>query len=75
MQINNMKDTKELSKDIQIEMLKNNLNKQDMQKRLFVSYPTMLKKIEQPHSMTLTEFTKMCVVLKISVNELLIKKK
>lgn len=75
MQINNMKDIKELSKDIQIEMLKNNLNKQDMQKRLCVSYPTILKKIEQPHSMTLTEFKKLCVVLKISVNELLIKKK
>ena len=75
MQINNMKDTKELSKDIKIEMLENNLNKQDMQKRLCVSYPTILKKIEQPHSMTLTEFKKLCVVLKISVNELLIKKK
>ena len=46
MQINNMKDTRELSKDIKIEMLKNNLNKQDMQKRLCVSYPTMHHKIE-----------------------------
>jgi|TARA_R100000655_G_scaffold348_11_gene1455 hypothetical protein len=68
-----IKNNKELSKDIKIEMLKNNFNKMQLSKKLNVSYPTIIKQVNEPHSMTLNQFKRMCVVLKVSVKELLIK--
>ena len=41
-----IKNNKELSKDIKIEMLKNNFNKMQLSKKLNVSYPTIIKQVK-----------------------------
>ena len=68
-----IKSSENLSEDIRIEMLKNKINKVQLSKKLNLSYPTILRKLEYPHTFSIEIFETMCEILSVSVKELLIK--
>tara|TARA_Y100000289_G_C3800725_1_gene88831 strand:+ start:284 stop:508 length:225 start_codon:yes stop_codon:yes gene_type:complete len=56
-----------------LEMMKNKVRKNHLAKELNLSYPTMLSKLEQPFSFKVSELLLLCEIVKLDINELLIK--
>ena len=69
-----IKSSENLSEDIRIEMLKTKINKVQLSKKLNLSYPTMLNKLNNPGNFRLNELDRLCDFLNIDVTELLINK-
>ena len=56
-----------------LEMMKNKVRKNHLAKELNLSYPTMLSKLEAPFSFKVSELLLLCEIVKVDINELLIK--
>ena len=56
-----------------LEMMKNKVRKNHLAKELNLSYPTMLSKLEAPFSFKVSELLLLCEIVKLDINELLIK--
>ena len=61
----------ELQHEIELAMFMNKINKVELSKLLNMSYPTMLSKLDNIGSFKLSEFKKVCEVLKLDFKELL----
>ena len=55
------------------EMTKNKVRKNHLAKELGLSYPTMLAKLDSPFSFKVSELLLLCEIVKLDINELLIK--
>ena len=56
-----------------MEMMKNKVRKNHLAKELNLSYPTILSKLEAPFSFKVSELLLLCEIVKLDINELLIK--
>jgi|TARA_R100000231_G_scaffold17309_1_gene17992 hypothetical protein len=63
----------EVRETLILEMMKNKVRKNHLAKELNLSYPTMLSKLEQPFSFKVSELLLLCEIVKLDINELLIK--
>ena len=63
----------EVKETLILEMMKNKVRKNYLAKELNLSYPTMLSKLEQPFSFKVSELLLLCEIIKLDINELLIK--
>ena len=63
----------EVRETLILEMMKNKVKKNHLAKELNLSYPTMLSKLEQPFSFKVSELLLLCEIVKLDINELLIK--
>ena len=54
-------------------MIRNKVKKNYLAKKLGMSYPSILSKIDQPGTFKVSELLELCNILKVDVNELLIK--
>tara|TARA_R100000773_G_C4207720_1_gene108108 strand:+ start:287 stop:511 length:225 start_codon:yes stop_codon:yes gene_type:complete len=63
----------EVKETLILEMMKNKVRKNHLAKELNLSYPTMLSKLEQPFSFKVSELLLLCEIVKLDINELLIK--
>ena len=63
----------EVRETLILEMMKNKVRKNHLAKELNLSYPTMLSKLEQPFSFKVSELLLLCQIVKLDINDLLIK--
>ena len=63
----------EVKETLILEMMKNKVRKNHLAKELNLSYPTMLSKLEQPFSFKVSELLLLCEIVKLDINDLLIK--
>ena len=63
----------EVRETLILEMMKNKVRKNHLAKELNLSYPTMISKLEQPFSFKVSELLLLCEIVKLDINELLIK--
>tara|TARA_Y100001972_G_C7483694_1_gene245633 strand:- start:381 stop:605 length:225 start_codon:yes stop_codon:yes gene_type:complete len=63
----------EVKETLILEMTKNKVRKNHLAKELNLSYPTILSKLEQPFSFKVSELLLLCEIIKLDINELLIK--
>jgi len=56
-----------------LEMMKNKVRKNHLAKELGLSYPTMLAKLDSPFSFKVSELLLLCEIVKLDINDLLIK--
>ena len=63
----------EVRETLILEMMKNKVRKNHLAKELNLSYPTMLSKLDQPFSFKVSELLLLCEIVKLDINELLIK--
>ena len=54
-------------------MYRNKIKKIQLAKKMGMSYPTILSKIEDPGTFKVSEILSLCNILKVDINELLIK--
>jgi|TARA_R100000900_G_scaffold54951_2_gene44406 DNA-binding Xre family transcriptional regulator len=54
-------------------MIRNKVKKNYLAKEMGMSYPSILSKIDQPGTFKVSELLELCNILKVDINELLIK--
>ena len=54
-------------------MIRNKIRKVELADRMELSYPSILNKIENPGTFKVSELLKLCNILNVDINELLIK--
>ena len=73
MRFTQFKKQDEVRNTLILEMMKNKIRKNQLAKSLGLSYPTMLAKLDNPFSFKVSELLLLCEIVKLDINELLIK--
>jgi len=63
----NLKTEKELQSYIRLAMQKEKINKKNLAFMLDISYPTMLKYLESPYLLTISQLNSICQALQIDI--------
>jgi len=54
-------------------MIRNKIRKVELAEKMALSYPSILNKIDNPGTFKVSELLKLCNILNVDINELLIK--
>ena len=73
MKFTQFKKQDEVRNTLVLEMMKNKIRKNYLAIELGLSYPTILTKLDNPFSFKVSELLLLCEIVKLDINELLIK--